>query len=76
MKYKRIPRKKKKTIPKDTDYCYTWSDKGKFLLCDFWYHNDLGYGDCKLFEGRNGDEFFDPCLADQCKSCGISEAKY
>ena len=76
MKDKRIPRKKKKTIPKDTDYCYTWSEKGKFLLCKFWYQNSLGWGDCKLFGGGNGENYLDLALHDQCKSCGLKEAKH
>lgn len=41
--------------------------------CPFGYNNELDVWDCTLMDGLNGDEDFDPCLADQCKCCGINE---
>jgi hypothetical protein len=64
-------------IPKG-DYCYkileiTDSGKIKTEPCPYYFKNELGYGDCKLFEVLNGEgDNFDPCLDDQCKSCGYN----
>lgn len=71
--YKRIPRKKKKQIPKGM-YCYTASSDWKYFkdgsygftvkLCPFYYRKSEGVfgGWCKLIEGE---------VMDQCKSCGL-----
>jgi len=51
----RIPRKKKKKIPKGL-YCYTYK-KGKYICCPFWDINnkypEQGNGYCKLI--KKGD---------------------
>ena len=80
MKYKRIPRKKKKTIPKDSIYCSSeYTAKGKFVPCAFRiFNNEFGYGDCKLRHDKNGsnDDTFDICLDDGVKSCGLKEPNH
>ena len=51
----RVPRKKKKQIPKG-HYCYTYK-KGKYVTCTFWglnnKHPEQGNGYCSLI--KNGD---------------------
>lgn len=81
----KVPRRIKKGIPQGV-YCYTslgmeTRPDGRLLLrtklCPFFFHNELGYGDCKLLvkfgdKPLNGSENeFDPGLDDQCKACGV-----
>ena len=75
----RIPRKKKKQIPKDTPYCYTSDYKMiypennglpyyKIKCCPF-YKNDPTsniMGSCRLLNCE---------IEDQCKSCGQNYPK-
>ncbi len=73
----RIPRKKKKLIPKDTHYCYTaisdmiYPKEGlpyyKTKVCPFYKHIDGVDGFCKLIK-------YD--IDDQCKSCGERLGKH
>lgn len=65
----RIPRKKKKQIPRGR-YCYTFLEflpdglGYKIKPCSFYKHVDGIDGICTL-EKKNHD------IEDQCKSCGI-----
>lgn len=58
----RIPRKKKKQIPKNTYYCY---DSKTMISCPFHICGDGIFGYCSLIYCK---------IEDQIKSCGISIA--
>ena len=65
----KIPRKKKKQIPKDTPYCYTaleMLDDGGMLIksCPFYEHVDGIEGKCRLLKCE---------IEDQIKSCGTKK---
>ena len=71
MKKKRIPRKIKKKIPKNTPYCYQIDNKKQrkekgFVFhiksCVFYKYTGSIFGHCKLFNCE---------VEDQCKSCGL-----
>ena len=72
----RIPRKKKKQIPKDTFYCYTpesgmiYPKEGlpyyKIKPCGFYKHVDGLEGYCSLLKCE---------ILDQVKECGEREGK-
>lgn len=73
----RIPRKKKKQIPKDTPYCYTiksgwiYPKEGrpyiKTKVCPFYKHIEDVTGYCKLIKYE---------VDDQVKSCEMRQGKY
>ena len=74
----RIPRKKKKQIPKDTHYCYTvigWplhrDEDGRAYIetktCPFYEHVEHEEGWCRLVKCE---------VDDQCKSCGVRKKKF
>jgi hypothetical protein len=65
-------------IPKDTMYCYKWDEEknandpegGWIITCPYYrLIQPMCYAAC-TYTGYIG---FDPCLADQCKICGINE---
>lgn len=92
----RLPRKLKKKVPPGI-YCYTftgktvmkWNEEAKQYLpahrikiCPLYFHNHLGYGDCRFLHRITGkyngaeDSEWDCCLDDQCKSCSIRKYYY
>lgn len=74
----RIPRKKKKQIPKETPYCYTFDEErnkkeplenGGYWIktCPFYKYGKDYEGGCKLVEG---------IVIDQVKICNQREGKW
>ena len=64
-----------KVIPPG-DYCYTYDDNGRFIICPYWWksdeHPEQENGFCRYM--NKGDWEFDhlSLLWDQVKECGVN----